>query len=49
MVTFAYEMLVGERKVANRILPAYISGEKDFRPTRLPEKYLRLFGIERGG
>jgi len=46
MVTFAYEMRVADRKVATGF-SRHIFLAKDFRPTRLPEKYLRLFGIEK--
>jgi len=48
MVTFTYEMVVGERKVATGF-SRHIFLARDFRPTRLPEKYLRLFGIEKKG
>ena len=46
MVTFAYEMRVAGRKVATGF-SRHIFLARDFRPTRLPEKYLRLFGIEK--
>jgi acyl-CoA thioester hydrolase len=46
MVTFAYEMRVADRKVATGF-SRHIFLARDFRPTRLPEKYLRLFGIEK--
>src|ERR1043165_5461379 len=46
MVTFAYEMRVADRKVATGF-SRHIFLARDFWPTRLPEKYLRLFGIEK--
>lgn len=45
MVTFAYEMRAGDRKLASGHTKHVFVG-RDFRPTRLPEKYLALFGID---
>ena len=45
MVTFAYEMRVGDRKLATGFT-RHVFLSRDFRPTRLPEKYLRLFGVD---
>ena len=48
MVTFAYEMrLAGEdRKLATGYTKHIFLGN-DFRPTKLPEKYFAMFGIEK--
>jgi acyl-CoA thioester hydrolase len=47
MVTFAYEMRLSEdgRKLATGHT-RHIFVTRDLRPTRLPQKYFRLFGIE---
>lgn len=45
MVTFAYEMRVGDRKLASGYTKHVFVG-RDFRPTRLPEKYFAMFGID---
>ena len=42
MVTFRYEMRVGDRKIASGFT-RHIFVNRDMRPTRLPEKYLALF------
>jgi acyl-CoA thioester hydrolase len=46
-VTFAYEMSLaaGGRKLASGYTKHVFVG-RDFRPTRLPEKYFTLFGID---
>jgi acyl-CoA thioester hydrolase len=46
MVTFAYEMRLaaGETKLATGHTK-HLFLSRDFKPTRLPEKYLALFGI----
>jgi acyl-CoA thioester hydrolase len=47
MVTFAYEMRTASdgRKLATGKTKHVFVG-RDFRPTRLPEKYFQMFGIE---
>lgn len=45
MVTFAYEMLVGDRKLASGYTKHVFVGP-DFRQTRLPAKYFAMFGVE---
>jgi acyl-CoA thioester hydrolase len=42
MVTFRYEMRVGDRKVATGHT-RHIFLRRDLRPARLPDKYLKLF------
>ena len=42
MVTFRYEMRVGDRKVATGFT-RHIFLNREMRPARLPEKYLALF------
>jgi acyl-CoA thioester hydrolase len=42
MVTFHYEMRVGERKVATGHT-RHIFLNRELRPTRMPEKYVELF------
>ena len=46
MVTFGYEMRLAndDRKLASGYTKHIFVG-RDFRPTRLPEKYLELFGV----
>jgi acyl-CoA thioester hydrolase len=44
-VTFAYEMQCGDRRVATGETK-HIFLNRDFRPTRLPDKFAPLFGIE---
>jgi acyl-CoA thioester hydrolase len=44
IVTFAYEMRVDDRKIATGHTKHIFLG-KDFRPTKLPEKYFEMFGI----
>jgi acyl-CoA thioester hydrolase len=48
MVKFAYEMRLAQedRKLATGYT-THIFLTRDMRPTRLPEKYFRMFGIER--
>ncbi len=48
MVKFGYEMRLAadDRKLASGYT-SHIFLTRDMRPTRLPEKYFRLFGIER--
>ncbi len=49
MVTFGYEMRLAEggREVA-RGFTRHIFLTREMRPARLPEKYWKLFGVERG-
>jgi acyl-CoA thioester hydrolase len=42
MVTFRYEMRVGQRRIASGFT-RHVFLNREMRPTRLPEKYLRLF------
>jgi acyl-CoA thioester hydrolase len=42
MVTFGYEMRVGERKIATGHT-RHIFLNRELRPARMPEKYLKLF------
>ena len=44
MVTFAYQMRVADRKLATGFT-RHIFLSRELRPTRLPEKYLKLFGV----
>jgi acyl-CoA thioester hydrolase len=44
MVTFAYEMHVADRKLATGHTKHIFVG-RDFRPTKLPQKYFEMFGI----
>lgn len=46
MVTFAYEMRVEDRVVATGFTKHIFLG-RDFKQARLPEKYFRMFGIQR--
>ena len=49
MITFAYELVAGERKIATGVtkhLFCVLSADKrELRPGRLPEKYRGYFGI----
>jgi acyl-CoA thioester hydrolase len=49
MVTFSYEMRAAadDRKLASGSTKHIFVGT-DFRPTRLPEKYFAMFGIDKG-
>ncbi len=49
MVTFSYEMrLAGDGRKLATGYTRHIFVTRDLRPTRLPQKYFRLFGIEPG-
>jgi len=49
MITFAYELLAGERKLATgttkHLFCALSEDKRELRPARLPEKYRGYFGI----